>query len=347
MLSAGKRIRDAHDRLSRIDALYLYQRIKHPSTELLNQLNALRRVYSLDKKRYNELKRELPYVVCAKFNPEFRLTQNFAYTDCFIIDIDHVSSQEIDIATLKMHLCQDRRVAMAFVSPSGDGLKLLFTLKEKCYDAGAFSAFYKAFVQQLALLYNITDMIDSRTNDVCRACFISHDPDAYFNPDAEPIDWSRIVAQATLSKPSTEHQVKQAATEDKPQQVAKTVDTPVSNVNDNDPDKEIMDRIKQQLNLSVGREKAQREFFVPKEIENVMTSLRDLITKTGIMITGERSIQYGKQLALVGNQRSAELNIFFGRRGFSVTESTRRGTSRELSHMIGELVRDYLATFSI
>ncbi len=78
-----------------------------------------------------------------------------------------------------------------------------------------------------------------------------------------------------------------------------------------------------------------------------MTSLRDLITKTGIMITGERSIQYGKQLALVGNQRSAELNIFFGRRGFSVTESTRRGTSRELSHMIGELVRDYLATFSI
>lgn len=342
MLSAGKRIRDAHDRLLRIEADYLYQRIKQPSSEVENQLKSLRLVYGLDKKRYNELKRELPYVVCAAFNPEYRLTQNFAYTDCFIIDIDHVGSQAISLEALKTQLCQDQRVVMAFISPSGDGLKLMFALKEKCYDAGAFSAFYKAFVQQYSMQYDLADLIDGRTSDVCRACFVSHDPEVYYNPDAEAIDWKRLAAQATAVRPADTPRATQAAPDGKKQQESKEDHAPE---NSNDPDKEIMDRIKQQLKLSRARERAKRDFFVPEEIEGVMTGLREVIGETGVSITEERSIQYGKQLELAGNLRRAELNIFFGRRGFSVVESTRRGTSRELSHMMGELVRDYLSAF--
>ncbi len=343
MLSAGKRIRDAHDRLSRIEADYLYQRIKQPSIEVESQLKSLRLVYGLDKKRYNELKRELPYVVCAAFNPEYRLTQNFAFTDCFIIDIDHVGSQAISLEALKAQLCRDQRVVMAFVSPSGDGLKLMFSLKEKCYDAGAFSAFYKAFVQQYSMQYDLADLIDGRTSDVCRACFVSHDPEVYYNPDAEAIDWKRLAAQVKSARPAEISSTPQAAPAAKKQEKSREEHTPE---NCNDPDKEIMERIKQQLKLSRAREKAKRDFFVPEEIEGVMTGLREVIGETGISITEERSIQYGKQLELAGNLRRAELNIFFGHRGFSVVESTRRGTSRELNHMMGELVRDYLAAFT-
>lgn len=343
MLSAGKRIRDAHDRLSRIELDYLYERIKQPSSEIENKIKSLRLVYGLDKKRYNELKRELPYVVCAAFNPEYRLTQNFAHTDCFIIDIDHVGAQSINIQALKTQLCLDQRVAMAFVSPSGDGLKLLFTLNEKCYDAGAFSAFYKVFVQQYALQYDLMTLIDSRTSDVCRACFISHDPEVYFNPNAEPIDWKRLAAQSVsgnmVTKPKEEQQSRKAADQQDSSDSSSTEDTA-------DPDKEIMDRIKRQLKLSRAREKAKRDFFVPEEIERVMTGLRDVIAETGITITDERCIQYGKQLEFAGNLRKAELNLFFGRRGFSVVESTKRGLSQELNHMMGELVRDYLATYT-
>lgn len=345
MLSAGKRIRDAHDKLSRIEASYLFESIRQPSREIENQIKSLRLVYGLDKKRYNELKRELPYVVCAAFNPEYRLTQNFAFTDCFIIDIDHVGSQSISLLSLKMQLSLDQRVTMAFISPSGDGLKLLFRLKEKCYDAGAFSAFYKVFVQQYALQYDLINMIDSRTSDVCRACFISHDPEVYFNPNAELIDWKRLADQSASCNLAEAPEHYGSPRSDKQTQT-KGETAPADSDDNADPDTEIMERIKQQLKLSRAREKAKRDFFVPEEIEEVMTGLREVIAATGITITGERNIQYGKQLELASNLRKAELNIFFGRRGFSVVESTRRNTSKELNHMMGELVRDYLASFS-
>ena len=347
MLSAGRRIRDAHDKLSHITTEYLYERIKQPSSEVESKLKALRLVYALDKKRYNELKRELPYVVCAVFTPEYRNTQNFASTDCFIVDIDHVGSQSMDISALKLQLCMDQRVVMAFVSPSGDGLKLLFALKEKCYDAGAFTAFYKAFVRQYALQYDLAGVIDSRTCDVCRACFVSHDRDVYYNPDAEPIDWKQVTPTSQYAEIKTETAttpVVAECDEAKPKETKEAKDG--TKENPADPDKEIMDRIKQQLQLSRARERAKRDFYVPEEIETVMAGVREVIGSTGVRIAEERNIQYGKQLVLTGNLRRAELNIFFGRRGFSVVEQPRRGTSAEFNSLMGELVRDYLEMLS-
>lgn len=66
--------------------------------------------------------------------------------------------------------------------------KVLFKLCEKCYDAGLYSLFYRSFVKKLSLEYNLEQVLDSSTCDASRACFISYDPEVYYNPNAEMID---------------------------------------------------------------------------------------------------------------------------------------------------------------
>lgn len=338
MLSAGKRIMDAHDKLVRIDNEYLFNQIRSPRHDVESRIKNLRLVNSLDKKRYTQLKRELPYVVCAAFSPEFRKTENFAFCDNFIIDLDHLSEHNRNAQELKKILCTDSRVVMCFVSPSGDGLKLLFKLNEKCYDAGEFSAFYKAFVNQFAIDNGLSDVIDTKTCDVCRACFVSHDSEVYYNPGADYVDYKTVLSQAhecthiNNEKASLSHDKAEVKVEDSTTHVADS----------NDPDSEIMLRIKEQLNQLRAKNRAPKNFFVPSEIETVMVGLRSFIGETGVTISEERNIQYGKQLVLSCQLRKAELNIFFGRRGFSVVEQPRRGTSQQLNSMMGELVRGYL-----
>ena len=123
-------------------------------------------------------------------------------------------------------------------------------------------------------------------------------------------------------------------------------ENPRPNKPGNNPDEEIIARIKRQLNLVSAREKAKKDFFVPQEIESVMVNLRELIEETGVKIVEERDIQYGKQLSLSCKMRRAELNIFFGRRWFSVVELPRHGTSSELNSIMGQLIRDYFSTFN-
>ena len=114
-------------------------------------------------------------------------------TEYFVVDIDHIEEKELSINDLKTKFTQDKRVVLCFVSPGQDGLKLIFRLKERCYDAGIYSIFYKLFLSKFGAEYNIQQVIDTRTSDVARACFVSMDANAYYNPEAEPVDLNQYL----------------------------------------------------------------------------------------------------------------------------------------------------------
>ena len=87
---------------------------------------------------------------------------------------------------------------------------------------------------------------------------------------------------------------------------------------------------------------AGQEIYVPSEIKAIFEGLKTSVEETGIELYETRDIQYGMKLCFRVNLVLAELNLFFGKRGFSVVESPKRGTSKELNGMIAELVRDYI-----
>lgn len=191
MISVGGNIVSGSDELKKVKVEYLYHSLSNPKPDIVSKINQLRIVRDLDVKQYGVLKKALPYVVCAMFNPAFRRTANFAYTEYFILDIDHIYEKGLDIDEVRSKVQSDDRVLMCFLSPGEDGLKVMFRLKERCYDAGLYSLFYKAFLKDFSIRYGLEQVVDERTSDVCRACFVSVDENVYYNADAKCVDIQR------------------------------------------------------------------------------------------------------------------------------------------------------------
>ena len=111
--------------------------------------------------------------------------------------MDHYSAKAAELSELRARLvAADDRIFMAFVSPGGDGLKLVFRLDQPCMDPKQFSDFYKAFAHAFGERHGLSAYLDFRTADATRACFLSHDPEAYHDPIAEPVRWGAMLPEA-------------------------------------------------------------------------------------------------------------------------------------------------------
>lgn len=337
MLMFGNNIQSPADPLRKVQESYLYHSLVNPKAEVLSAMQQLRIVYSMDTTRYAQLKRQLPYIVCGMFNPPYRRTENFAYTESFILDFDHLSAKKIDMQALRQRVVDDSRVMMSFASPSQDGLKVMFRLKERCYDSGLYKIFYMAFAASFAQSLDIDQALDARTSDVTRACFISVDPEAYYNEGAEGVD---LTAYVQPDNPlSVFDMKKEQAKEEKEQKKNAPADPP-----QRDPTKDIMDKIRSTLRPNAPVKK--REPFVPQQLDDIIGPICDKIKETGIIVTEVVNIQYAKKVRCQLGLRQGELNLFYGKRGYSVVESPRRGTDDELNHLIADITRAFLADIS-
>lgn len=339
MLLAGKNIQAAAEPLQKIEVEHLFQSLQHPHPMVESRMRQLRIVRQTDAKLYTKLKKTLPYFVCGNFTPPIRKTENFAYIEYFVVDIDSLSEKQIDLSSARNWIETDPRVVMSFVSPSEDGLKVMFRLKERCYDAGLYKLFYKEFVRRFSQQYNLEQVVDSCTCDVCRACFVSIDPDAYYNPSVETIDLKEYLP---TEDPSSLFALKHVQDQEEKEQ-EKLAATEVLLV-PSEPSDDVLDNIKETL-------KMQREhrpkipklpIYVPERLEQIMDKLKSYIEHQGVKVYEIVSIQYGKKLRCKLGAKLAEINLFYGKRGFSVVQTPKACVSAELNSAVAELVQYYI-----
>ncbi|MBR1400034.1 MAG: virulence protein E [Prevotella sp.] len=334
MIMFGTNIQSADDPLKKMRELELYQCIVHPEPYVDAKIRQLRVAYQISPKQYNEQKRTLPYVVCGIFNPPYRNTENFGYTECFVVDIDHLSDKGLTIDTVKSRIHDDERIMMYFTSPSEDGVKVMFRLRERCYDTGLYSLFYKEFLRRFSEQYQLEQVVDKRTSDVTRACFLSFDSEAYFNNDCESVDIGLYVQQSDpLARFDLMAKQKR---EEKKFPTGDTIHLP------SDPDKEIMDKIKQCLHPNSKTIRKKPDAFVPEQLNMIIDDLVTYIQDTGLIVTEIIDIQYGKKLRISMGIKLAEINVFFGKRGFSVVKSPRSGTNAELNELTAQLIQMFV-----
>ncbi len=332
----GKNLTVPNDELQKATLDYLYNAVKSPKPEIEAQLRQLRRVYTINPKQYILLKKYLPYFVCGSFNPRLRKKENFAYTECFVVDIDKLQSKQLDIDVVRAEVQKDEQVMMCFKSPSEDGLKVLFRLSERCYDAGIYTVFYRAFVKDFASRHNLEQVVDSVTCDVSRACFISHDPDAYFNPFPDCVDLNVYVDINNIHDfMELKHQQDKDAKEAIKQQDARKEDS-------REPSKDVMAQIRATLNPKPVVDKPEPN--VPIILDEIMEGLRAHIESLSIELVEEKNIQYGKKLRCKLGIKFAELNLFYGKRGFSFVKSPKAGTNPEFNDLLLEVVKGYIAS---
>lgn len=216
-------------------------------------------------------------------------------------------------------------------------MKVLFKLKERCYDAGIYTLFYKSFLREFAALYRLEQVLDDRTCDVCRACFISVDANAFYRADAVPIDLnSYLPVSDTVSMFDLKHELEREAKEKKTVAVAED--------RNKEPEKEVMDKIKSLLNPNAKNAIAKKKPYVPELLNEIIGDLQKYIEATGVVVYEVINIQYAKKIRCKVGARLAEINLFYGKHGFSVVQSPRCGTSEDLNRLISELITTYLST---
>jgi hypothetical protein len=333
MLQKGSYITKANDKLYDISIDMFVEHIKNPPPHTIELIEQLRRVQQINPNRYRELKVKLPYICAARFHPPYRKKENFASAKYFILDVDHLSEKKLNPHALKEKLKNDNQIFLMFESPSGDGLKILFRFNEKVFDAGKYTLFYKYFAINFSKKYQLNQLLDKTTSDVSRACFFSYDPHLRINHNAE---WININDYINFSNPAEAEEAEQWLKEDKQKEQITE-----AKIQKNQIDNDSLLAIKKKLNPNY-REKKPKNYFVPKVLEKIEKDITANVEKYSIRVQEIRNINYGKKYIFAYENKIAELNIFFGKKGYSVVKSTKRGTSEELCDIVFQLCCEYL-----
>jgi hypothetical protein len=144
---------------------------------------------------YNKAKKSLPaFTPSGKFVGGRKLEFLADYSNCIILDIDKLSANDLQNAK---HLANQSEFTYAsFISPSGNGLKILVKINsDKAYHKEAFllvQAHYEAILKL---------EIDKSGKDVTRLCFYSWDENLYLNENA-----TTFVTLSAVEMPLTETQ---------------------------------------------------------------------------------------------------------------------------------------------
>ena len=88
-----------------------------------------------------------------------------------VLDFDHIEN----IQGFKEAVCKDEYTFAAFISPSGDGLKVLIRIPDSAKD-------HERHYMSLMKKY---PQLDPTSRNISRVCYVSHDPQIYVNPDAK------------------------------------------------------------------------------------------------------------------------------------------------------------------
>lgn len=136
-----------------------------------------------DKKLRKAVKQQkLMYFNMGLFKDDIRRNTNLITTQHLLFDYDTLTPEKLTQKTKELK--KDKTVFVVFISPSGDGLKVIYKLDKEITDYERFSKIYKYYAAKFEI--NLGAEPD-KTSDVSRPCFISYDPDIYVNYEAEPL----------------------------------------------------------------------------------------------------------------------------------------------------------------
>ena len=135
-------------------------------------INAIRN--TSEKSVQNALKSKLDYFIFSGTFTTRKATGLITHSGLICLDFDNLT----DVKQLKDKIYADKYVFIGFISPSGNGLKIIVKISN-CDNALAWEQLHTYFREK----YGIE--ADKSGKDVCRACFVSYDPNIYFNEKAE------------------------------------------------------------------------------------------------------------------------------------------------------------------
>lgn len=140
------------------------------------KINGIRN--AANKKQRDELKKHLFVITWQGVFSRKNNNGCESLSSLVCIDIDHRAEQDLDC--IKQTISGWPFVLSFFMSPSGDGLKVI--IRTDNYSIPNYGNCYRQVEQLFTDAFGIKP--DSRCEDLSHPCYISHDPDIYYNHNA-------------------------------------------------------------------------------------------------------------------------------------------------------------------
>src|SRR5690606_14747435 len=131
------------------------------------------------KEEADKLKKNLlGFTASGVFKKNRRITDISEYNQCVILDFDDISADYLQEAKNRATLAP--YTLAAFISPRGTGLKIIVQVNTDVAEHGlAFQQVADYYAQAL------NEEVDPSGKDCSRLCFMSYDPEAWYNEEAE------------------------------------------------------------------------------------------------------------------------------------------------------------------
>lgn len=172
IVSYGENIKS--NKLERIELSKILDAIK--SSDLLKEKILPLRKFAAehDMETAAEIKKTLPYFILGTFEDGIRSNKSLEEINYMVLDIDKLDEEEL--YDLREEINKDPNVYVSFVSPSGNGLKVILQFNTPIKNAALFRTNYRHYKKIFEEKYGIKC---DNTVDAARATFLSYDPDIY------------------------------------------------------------------------------------------------------------------------------------------------------------------------
>ena len=149
----------------------MLSRIKDGASK--SKVEEIRKIDS--KKDRNELKKKLPCICFSGIFRERKADKIIKHTGLICLDFDEFKTKK-ELYDAKSVICDDVYTYSCFISPSGQGLKVLVKIPAEAHN-------HKKYFEALQNYYKTTHL-DASGSDVSRVCYESHDPFIFVNKDS-------------------------------------------------------------------------------------------------------------------------------------------------------------------
>jgi twinkle protein len=149
--------------------------------------NKVHRVRLADDTNRRAFKAELPCICFSGTFSERADDKLIKHSGLIVLDFDHIKN----LADFKMQVCKNEYTFAAFISPSGDGLKVLIKIPDnpKMHEAHFLG------------LLDIYPNLDRTGKNISRVCFVSYDSELFVNYNSKVFDKiGRVEKKETIIK---------------------------------------------------------------------------------------------------------------------------------------------------
>ncbi len=104
---------------------------------------------------------------------------------------------------------------------------------------------------------------------------------------------------------------------------------------------DILKEIREKLNPKLKKIR-EKKVYVPEELEQIIETIITSMDEYGIKTEIVKNISYGKQFKFSVKNIWAEINLFYGKKGFTIVKTTKNGSNNQLADTCHDILTNTL-----